>query len=217
MTNTKTTKAEKRRASKRAWYIANRDRTAVAGRENAKTWYYAHRDNEGRREKAKQKTKAWAEANPERKKVSDKAWREANIERKRAADRAYYLANIDKIKAKQKEYSFAHAEKARNRVREWQAVNPDKVAVHRRLMNAKRRDVVTSAGADMRIIQVFYEQAARLTRSLGIDFTVDHIIPVAYRGDHHHRNLQIMPFQINRKKGARLLDNPIWANPNFSL
>jgi 5-methylcytosine-specific restriction endonuclease McrA len=58
--------------------------------------------------------------------------------------------------------------------------------------------------------QLSYE-AARLTRETGIEHHVDHIIPIAAGGWHHHQNLQVLPQPVNHSKGS----DPFWESDCF--
>ena len=50
------------------------------------------------------------------------------------------------------------------------------------------------------IIKHFYKQRLRLKEKLGIDFHVDHIVPLSLGGLHHPSNLQVVPARWNQKK-----------------
>jgi len=71
---------EKRKACKKAWYEANREKAVISNR-------------------------TWRAANPEKVKASSKVYYEANSERTNAKRKAYREANPEKEKASQKAYS----------------------------------------------------------------------------------------------------------------
>lgn len=54
-------------------------------------------------------------------------------------------------------------------------------------------------------------EAVRLTNETGIRHDVDHIIPLAKGGWHHHDNLQVLPHSINKAK----LANPFWEQAPY--
>lgn len=61
----------------------------------------------------------------------------------------------------------------------------------------------TPAWADQQAIQSVYEECRRLTRSSGLEYQVDHIIPLQGRlvsGLHVENNLRIIPAVENRQK-----------------
>jgi hypothetical protein len=53
--------------------------------------------------------------------------------------------------------------------------------------------------------------AAQISATTSIPHHIDHIIPLAHGGWHHHDNLQILPRNINIKKGK----NPFWFMAGF--
>lgn len=56
-----------------------------------------------------------------------------------------------------------------------------------------------------------YEQAKRLTKKTGKLHQVDHIIPIAAGGWHHHLNMQVLPCNVNHAKS----DNPTWTSSDY--
>jgi hypothetical protein len=59
--------------------------------------------------------------------------------------------------------------------------------------------------ADKKAIKVFYEIRRRVTECTGVQWEVDHILPLNGRlvsGLHVHQNLQVIPRTVNRKKWA---------------
>jgi len=104
----------------------------------------------------------------------------------------------------------------------WKDRNRDKVAEytqHRqkhdpafRAMKAtaqRRRKARQRAGTsleDCDSIKMIYEQAMALQRITGIEYHVDHMVPLSLGGKHEPGNLQIITAVKNMKKGAR----PIW-------
>jgi hypothetical protein len=59
--------------------------------------------------------------------------------------------------------------------------------------------------------QWHYSQAKKLTKATGILHQVDHIIPIAAGGWHHHLNMQVLPCNINHAKGG----NPTWTSSDY--
>lgn len=48
--------------------------------------------------------------------------------------------------------------------------------------------------------------AQRISECTGIKFSLDHVIPLARGGEHHHRNIQVIPLRINQMKSFRTQD-----------
>lgn len=74
--------------------------------------------------------------------------------------------------------------------------------------SAKRRAKVKDQlpeDADFVKIREIYAKCRAISLDSGIPHEVDHIIPIAKGGLHHHDNLQIITMTENRKKGSKIL------------
>lgn len=152
--------------------------------------YYARN-----KEKAKASAKAWYAANKEKAKATSSAYRIANRERRVEAARAWRAANNDRSKELT---SF------------WKKRNPDKVKAQlaaRRSRKFGQLHPKHDAKAELALCRL----ADSLTQSTGQNYHVDHIIPLACGGWHHHDNLQVLPAAENIRKK----DNPFWELPGF--
>lgn len=120
--------------------------------------------------------------------------------------REYYKNNKDKIKADVKAYSDANPEKLKETQKisnkKYRQSNPDIVNAK----TAKRRSAKlnrTPAWADSELIKEFYTEAQRLTKETGIQYHVDHIIPLQNKdisGLHVENNLQVITATENLNK-----------------
>jgi hypothetical protein len=141
-------------------------------------------------EKARERARRWAEANPERNRERAREWARQNAERNRARVKAWRAANRDR-----------HNE----RNAEWVKRNPGKVNATTARRRAKLAQA-TPPWADHDAIRVVYEMAAAHTDLFGIPYHVDHIVPLAGKnvcGLHVPANLQILPGRDNQRKGNR--------------
>jgi 5-methylcytosine-specific restriction endonuclease McrA len=58
--------------------------------------------------------------------------------------------------------------------------------------------------ADFDAIKTIYQRCRQMCEETGIEYEVDHIIPIAKGGFHHQDNLQIITKSENRSKGCRI-------------
>src|SRR5271156_5173353 len=123
-------------------------------------------------------SKTWYEANSERRAATNKAWNEANPGRMAALVKAYRKANPDKVNALA---AKRHAAKLQ-RTPKWLTKEHFKE------------------------IENIYTVCDILTKSTGIQFNVDHIVPLQgeiVSGLHLPCNLQVIPATENIKKGNK--------------
>jgi hypothetical protein len=133
---------------------------------------------ERRKERHLAKAKEWREENPDANKASVQAWRESNPERTAAMYRDWAERNRDKVNAKW----MARDAAKKSRTPSWLTVD------------------------DHWIIEQAYDIAAKRTQVLGIQFHVDHIVPLQGRtvsGLHVPWNLQVIPAKLNQQKSNR--------------
>ena len=152
--------------------------------------------------------KAWYKANKEKIKEKAKAWYEANKERKNAQTRAYYEANKEKHSNLMKAWYKKNKEEHAVRTKAWQQANKDK----RNATDAKRRSAELNrtpswlTKEDWAEIEDIYRMAKRRSEVEGIQYHVDHIIPLQGKnisGLHVPSNLQILRARDNLSKGNR--------------
>lgn len=73
----------------------------------------------------------------------------------------------------------------------------------------KKVKQATPPWADLDKIRKIYRQAKKMTKEIGVQYSVDHVIPL--RGEfawglHVHNNLQIVLHEVNMKKGNSVVD-----------
>jgi hypothetical protein len=142
---------------------------------------------------------------------------------RRAADaariHAYYLQVKDTPEEKERRRQKAAHERAANRelcnerTRAWRAKNPNWNSDYRRAnlgryaAHAMKRYATqkqqTPPWFDERRAEIVYEVAAQMSRELGIDMQVDHVVPLQgelVSGLHVHINLQILTARANQQK-----------------
>lgn len=164
--------------------------------------------------------KAWQEANRERVRENARAYAAAHPGLAAGYTAAYRARHPEKIKArtaatkdKMREYSAQHyarmtpeqiAER-REAYKRWAAANPHKVAAHaaKRRASLQQRTPAWLTDDDHWMIEQAYDIAAKRTEVTGIEWHVDHKIPLKGRrvsGLHVPMNLQVIPAIVNMRK-----------------
>jgi hypothetical protein len=121
-------------------------------------------------------------------------WKKANREKLREGDRIRSLIwrtrNPELSKKNSRKYAKAHPEVGRASCAAWH---------HRRCHSLPK-------WADLKKINAVYRRAQILTQSTGVEYEVDHVLPLRGRivcGLHVHNNLQIITKHANRTKSNR--------------
>jgi 5-methylcytosine-specific restriction endonuclease McrA len=149
--------------------------------------------------------------NPEKHRETVKRYyrrnRERLIETRREYQRDYYAANKDVIDEYKRDYYENNKDVFREQQRKYREENKDLVRKQKREHYNKRRALKHDAllpDSDPTRMRVFYEMAECMTRITGVQYHVDHIIPLSKGGAHHQDNLQVMRWDWNLSKGNRL-------------
>ena len=124
----------------------------------------------------KERARAWALANPDKKKESVDKWRNNNLKQHNAINR------------------------------EWFANNKDKRAAYEGKRRAAELQRTPAWDPDAHLIIAKYQLAAMLTKASGIEHHVDHIIPLQGKkvsGLHTFANLRVIPGSDNVKKSNK--------------
>ena len=152
----------------------------------------------------------------------DAAYRAANIEQLREYDRQRYLqpernaaqkrghvekycANKAERLAKMAEYAKLNPEIVRRAKKAYKARNPAKTLSDTRRRQARKLNA-TPAWANQFFIEEAYDLARRRAACTGIEWHVDHIVPLQHpqvQGLHVEHNLQVIPASTNYSKGNR--------------
>lgn len=132
----------------------------------------------------------WRARNPARAKQADREWAGKNRERVNASSRRYTARNPGKSTASSAAYYKAHPSKATAKAARYKAL----------------RLKATTKWASGFIISEAYDLARLRAKATGIEWEVDHIVPLQSKlvcGLHCEANLQVIPAVANNKKGNR--------------
>ncbi len=119
-----------------------------------------------------------------------RSWCTANPEKKAASNRAWNAANPDKNRASK---------------RKWAAANAAKINAKTTRRQAAKLQAAPS-WANLFFIEEAYDLARRRTKTTGIRWEVDHIVPLQSEqvcGLHVEHNLRVIPKTENQAKGNR--------------
>lgn len=145
-------------------------------------------------------------------------------------DKAIYRKNRKEVLARKKQYRRENKEKVAAAMRKWMSENAEKVREYQRIyrksyytsaenLAARNLDAsgrrhtqrkATPKWANKKAMLAIYMKARRLTQETGVDYHVDHVVPILGRnvcGLHTEQNLQILSAIENSRKNNRLIDD----------
>jgi hypothetical protein len=197
----------------KAYYDANKEKIKA----QTKAYYEANKEQrkayrEANKKKIKVRMKAYYEANKENLKAQCKKYEEENKARKKA----YLEANKEKIKARTKAYYQKNKKQILTRIKKYEEENKEKLKVTKKIWRKDNSDKVQAKNARRRalkmngheelsaddkfVIEECYELRHLRTKTTGIKWHVDHIIPLSKGGLHKPTNLQVVPATWNLQK-----------------
>jgi|DEB19_MinimDraft_3_1074340.scaffolds.fasta_scaffold34139_2 5-methylcytosine-specific restriction endonuclease McrA len=132
-----------------------------------------------------------------------KKWQRDNPEKTLARAARYRKRHPERSNESARRWRANHPEKARETVRRWASKNPSAIAVKEQNRRARQKRATPADGREVILRQTF-EIADRVTKCTGIKHVVDHIVPLVCGGSHCHRNVQVLPFTLNNRKGGRI-------------
>lgn len=113
------------RESRITWKANNLDRARELNRESMRRTSTRRKKEAERRQKQGERSRLWAQQNPEKVRERKRQWREANPERARAQDRASYQRHKEAIAERSKALRDQNPEKNKRANAEWREKHPN--------------------------------------------------------------------------------------------
>ena len=145
---------------------------------------------------------AWSKKNPEKERAIQAKSKAKNKAKRLDYNKKYYQENKQERLSYGKDYYNKNKDSCLKIRAKWKRDNPDRRAAHkagRRAAQIQR----TPSWANDQLIAAYYKEAKRLEELTGIQFHVDHIIPLQgelVSGLHVETNLQLLPAHENLGK-----------------
>lgn len=151
---------------------------------------------------------AWRRENIERVTERNAQYRAKNREKIKESQEKHFAAHPERIGVAQKEYRERNPEKHSNFVASWAAANRGAVRViqHNRRVRVRGGGRLSADISD-RLLDLQKGKCACCGESLGDDYHLDHIMPIALGGANEDWNIQLLKAKCNRQKSSK---NPIY-------
>ena len=154
-----------------------------------KSYYYNYRQKpEVKARRSELQRKRWA---------TDPEFREKRI----AAMKSWEERNPERRLQYQQDWRSENREKYNGYSRKWRQANLQKDAEKSARRRAKMDTPLTPV--EKAWLDLYYDEARRMTDETGIQYEVDHVKPIAKGGEHAPWNMQLLTGYENRVKGAK--------------
>jgi hypothetical protein len=186
---------EARKAYEREWRKANAESIKDYGREYRKA----------NREKECSRVSEYRKANREKIGAQNREYRKANREKECARVSEWYKANRERALTQKSEYYKANRERINARHREYRKANPEKIHARNASHRARKKECsVPLTEMEKQKVQSLSRKIQRLNKKGGVEYHIDHIVPMDYGGVHHPCNLRIMVGKENLSKTNKI-------------
>jgi hypothetical protein len=148
----------------------------------------------------------YRKANRKRILARQSEWRKANAEKIAARQSERYKANRERILAQQSEYRKANRKRILARHREYQRANPEKIHAKNASRRARKKEcsVPLTEVEKTKLISMSRKMKRLNKKKGGVEYNIDHILPLDYGGVHHPCNLRIMEGSENLSKSNKI-------------
>lgn len=137
--------------------------------------------------------------------VSNAAYNAANIEKRKALDAAWYAANRGKVKDSNAAWKAANPKKATVYSLAWGKKNPEarKIFDHNRNARKANNGGSLSKGIATKLFKLQNGMCPCCKQSLGANYHIDHIVPLALGGSNSDDNAQLLRATCNLQKNKK--------------
>jgi len=154
---------------------------------------------------AKEGVRKWQKANPEKAADYKRKYRESNLEKVAESSRKWAEANRESELKRKREYYEDNRDQYAAIARKWRCANPER---HREI-NQNRRAKIKGNGGKLskdivqKLLTLQKGKCVCCGASLGNDYHLDHIIPLALGGMNDDFNVQLLTPKCNMSKGSK--------------
>ncbi len=144
----------------------------------------------------------WRSANPEKSKETDAMWYAANTEKVKVRSAAWYASNIERVRERNAANYIANIEKHKARDAAWAKANPEKRRIYDQNRRARKLAAIgrLSPGIEKKLFILQRGKCPCCNQSLGDDYHLDHIVPLALGGSNMDSNMQLLRSRCNLQK-----------------
>lgn len=147
----------------------------------------------------------------------DNKYKSDNKEKLAKETKDWKQNNKEHLSQYRKEYRALNLDKEKELIRKWREVNKERYLVLKNSNSGKRRATKRNATpwwSNLSMIREIYKSARELTVLTGIQFHVDHIIPLTHdlvQGLHVPANLRIVPYYENLSKSNKIIEDIVYS------
>lgn len=156
-------------------------------------------------EKIKLYKAKYQKANLEKIRVAKAQHRKDNSEKVRSYRVNYRKDNLEKIKSYEVNYRKDNSEKRKSYAVNWRKANPEKRRSYEQNRRARKKNNGGKISPDL-AKKLYEKQKGKCIcckQSLGKDYHLDHIMPLALGGNNEDWNIQLLKTSCNLQKGAK--------------
>lgn len=132
-------------------------------------------------------------------------WYKNNSEKVKEKSRIWQSNNLDKRREWSVLYRAKNPEKTRAWALKWEKANPDALRINRKNRKSRERSAggKLSTGLISKLFQLQKGICPCCSILLGVDYHLDHIIPIALGGRNDDSNMQLLRRRCNQQKSAK--------------